>query len=62
RKGGPSDATVDILSRQLQRREAQTTWRRVEADRKLTDITAELLDCLLSASSSSRSVSLKEAS
>jgi len=61
RKRGPSDATVDILSRQLQRNIAQPTWRRVEADRKLTDIAAEMLGCL-PAATSSRSVPLKEAS
>jgi aminoglycoside phosphotransferase family enzyme/predicted kinase len=42
RKGGPSDATIDILSRQLQRDATQTSWRRINADRKLTDIVKEL--------------------
>ncbi|MER8781239.1 AAA family ATPase [Mesorhizobium sp. M1006] len=42
RKGGPSDATIDILSRQLQRNATQPTWRRVKTDRKLADIVAEL--------------------
>ncbi|WP_292445055.1 hypothetical protein [Mesorhizobium sp.] len=41
RKGGPSDATVDILSRQLQRN-AVSTWRKVDADRRPADIAAEL--------------------
>ncbi|CAN7712412.1 AAA family ATPase [Mesorhizobium caraganae] len=42
RKGGPSDATIDILSRQLQRNATQSTWRKVDADRKPADIVAEL--------------------
>ncbi|WFP65037.1 bifunctional aminoglycoside phosphotransferase/ATP-binding protein [Mesorhizobium sp. WSM4904] len=42
RKGGPSDATVDILSRQLQRDAGPLTWRKIEADRKIAEITAEV--------------------
>ncbi|QKC99037.1 bifunctional aminoglycoside phosphotransferase/ATP-binding protein [Mesorhizobium sp. NZP2298] len=42
RKGGPSDATVDILSRQLQRDAGALTWRKIEADRKVAEITAEM--------------------
>ncbi|ESY75304.1 aminoglycoside phosphotransferase [Mesorhizobium sp. LNHC252B00] len=42
RKGGPSDATIDILSRQLRRNGTQSTWRKVGADRKPADIVAEL--------------------
>jgi predicted kinase len=42
RKGGPSDATVDILSRQLQRDAGPLTWREIEADRKVAEITAEM--------------------
>ncbi|MER9371126.1 AAA family ATPase [Mesorhizobium sp. M0491] len=42
RKSGPSDATIDILSRQLQRNATQSTWRKINADRKLADIVAEL--------------------
>lgn len=42
RKGGPSDATIDILSRQLQRNATQVGWRKINADRKLVDIVAEL--------------------
>ncbi|TIU06317.1 MAG: aminoglycoside phosphotransferase, partial [Mesorhizobium sp.] len=38
----PSDATIDILSRQLQRKATPSTWRKVDADRKLADIVAEL--------------------
>lgn len=45
RKGGPSDATGDILSRQLQRNVSQATWRKTETDRKLVDIVAELRRC-----------------
>jgi len=43
RKGGPSDATVDILSRQLQRDAGALTWRKIEADRKVAEITAEMV-------------------
>ncbi|TIP15235.1 MAG: aminoglycoside phosphotransferase, partial [Mesorhizobium sp.] len=43
RKGGPSDATVDILSRQLQRDAGALTWREVEADRRVAEITAEMV-------------------
>ncbi|MDG4881864.1 bifunctional aminoglycoside phosphotransferase/ATP-binding protein [Mesorhizobium sp. WSM4884] len=42
RKGGPSDATVDILSRQLQRDAGPLTWRKIDADRKIAEITAEM--------------------
>ncbi|KRB18291.1 MULTISPECIES: AAA family ATPase [Mesorhizobium] len=45
RKGGPSDATVDILSRQLQRNASQASWRRTDSDRQLVDIVAELRRC-----------------
>jgi predicted kinase len=31
RKGGPSDATVDILSRQLQRDPSEISWQRLDA-------------------------------
>jgi len=43
RKGGPSDATVDILSRQLQRDAGPLTWRQIEADRKVAEITTEMV-------------------
>jgi aminoglycoside phosphotransferase family enzyme/predicted kinase len=33
RKGGPSDATIDILSRQLQRNPGAIAWRRLDAAR-----------------------------
>lgn len=42
RKGSPSDATIDILSRQLQRDAGPMTWRKIEADRKVAEITAEM--------------------
>jgi aminoglycoside phosphotransferase family enzyme/predicted kinase len=42
RKGGPSDATIDILSRQLQRNATQSSWQKINADRKLADTVAEL--------------------
>ncbi|MGX7876789.1 bifunctional aminoglycoside phosphotransferase/ATP-binding protein [Mesorhizobium sp. ORM6] len=42
RKAGPSDATVDILLRQLQRDVGKLTWRKIEADRKVAEITAEM--------------------
>jgi len=44
RRGGPSDATVDILSRQLQRHVNGITWRRVDAARTAADIVAEILN------------------
>lgn len=43
RKGGPSDATVDILSRQLQRDPGRLSWRRIEAGRTVAEITAEMV-------------------
>ncbi|TIU28632.1 MAG: aminoglycoside phosphotransferase, partial [Mesorhizobium sp.] len=42
RKGGPSDATIDILSRQLQRDPGSLGWRRIEADRNIAEIVAEM--------------------
>lgn len=42
RKGGPSDATIDILSRQLQRNTTQSGWRKINADQELVDIVTEL--------------------
>jgi len=43
RKGGPSDATVDILSRQLQRHVNQISWHRLDAARKPEDIITDIL-------------------
>ncbi|TIQ27862.1 AAA family ATPase, partial [Mesorhizobium sp.] len=61
RRGGPSDATVDILSRQLQRQATPSTWRKVDADRKLADIAAELAK-VSDAAASARDAPLKTAS
>ncbi|TGQ31428.1 aminoglycoside phosphotransferase [Mesorhizobium sp. M00.F.Ca.ET.216.01.1.1] len=60
RKSGPSDATVDILSRQLQRNGSQSNWRKVDADRKPADVTAELMH--LSQAAASAGGPLKTAS
>lgn len=46
RKGGPSDATVDILSRQLQRDAGPSTWRNISANRDVAEITAEMMTFL----------------
>ncbi|RCI78319.1 aminoglycoside phosphotransferase [Brucella anthropi] len=43
RRGGPSDATVDILSRQLKRNAGEITWRRFDADRSPADILSGIL-------------------
>lgn len=43
RKGGPSDATVDVLERQLQRGMGATTWRRLNAARPPQDVVFEIL-------------------
>jgi len=59
RKGGPSDATVDILSRQLQRDAGALSWRKIEADRKVAEITAEMLASL--GDTASFAVSLRKA-
>ncbi|TKD40802.1 MAG: aminoglycoside phosphotransferase [Mesorhizobium sp.] len=61
RRGGPSDATIDILSRQLQRKATPSTWRKVDADRKLADIAAELAS-LSDAAVSAQGAPLKTAS
>ncbi|MDX8449429.1 AAA family ATPase [Mesorhizobium captivum] len=52
RKAGPSDATVDILSRQLQRDAGPMTWRKIEADRNVAEIIAEMVALIEGASSS----------
>jgi hypothetical protein len=44
RRGGPSDATVDVLSRQLQRRVDGLEWRRLDAARPPSDIVASILE------------------
>ncbi|CDX20679.1 conserved hypothetical protein [Mesorhizobium sp. ORS 3324] len=56
RKGGPSDATVDILSRQLQRDAGPLSWRKIEADRKVAEITAELVNLVDGTASSAASL------
>ncbi len=43
RRGGPSDATVDILSRQLQKDLGKVGWRRIDAARKPTTIVSDIL-------------------
>ncbi|KXF75857.1 aminoglycoside phosphotransferase [Paramesorhizobium deserti] len=43
RTSGPSDATVDILSRQLQRHAGNVAWRKLDAARQPADIGAEIL-------------------
>ncbi|RWG84893.1 MAG: aminoglycoside phosphotransferase [Mesorhizobium sp.] len=43
RKGGPSDATVDILSRQLQRNADPLTWHKIDADRDVGEISAGMV-------------------
>ncbi|WP_159593903.1 AAA family ATPase, partial [Chelativorans xinjiangense] len=43
RRGGPSDATVDILTRQLQRHVDFSDWTRIDAGRDLKTIVADIL-------------------
>jgi aminoglycoside phosphotransferase family enzyme/predicted kinase len=43
RRGGPSDATVEILSRQLERDIGEITWLRLDATRKPTAIVSDIL-------------------
>jgi predicted kinase len=43
RGSGPSDATVDVLSRQLQRHVDGITWRRIDAARQPSEIVADIL-------------------
>jgi len=43
RRGGPSDATVDILSRQLKRDAGEITWRRLDAARSPAEIVSGIL-------------------
>ncbi|BCG82456.1 bifunctional aminoglycoside phosphotransferase/ATP-binding protein [Mesorhizobium sp. 113-3-3] len=42
RTGGPSDATVDILSQQMQRSVGALNWLRIEADRSVAEIAAQM--------------------
>jgi predicted kinase len=43
RQGGPSDATVEILSRQLERDVGEITWHRVDAARRPAAIISDIL-------------------
>lgn len=43
RKGGPSDATVDILSRQLQRDGKETNWLKLDAAQTPAEIVTKIL-------------------
>lgn len=43
RSGGPSDATVDVLSRQLQRNAGEIGWQRIDAARRPMRIVADIL-------------------
>lgn len=43
RHGGPSDATVEILSRQLERDPGEITWQRLDATRQPAVIVADIL-------------------
>lgn len=46
RKGGPSDATLDILSRQLQRDPGKIAWRRLNAARDPAETVEAILELL----------------
>lgn len=43
RRGGPSDATVDILSRQLERNAGEINWHRLDAARGPAEIVSDIL-------------------
>ncbi|MGB3386793.1 MAG: AAA family ATPase, partial [Pseudaminobacter sp.] len=43
RSGGPSDATVDVLSQQLQRHPGMVNWHRLDAARYPEEIVSEIL-------------------
>ena len=43
RRGGPSDATVDILSRQLERDAGIIAWEHLDADRPASEIVSDIL-------------------
>nr|WP_280821852.1 bifunctional aminoglycoside phosphotransferase/ATP-binding protein [Mesorhizobium soli] len=43
RQGGPSDATVDVLSRQLQRRAEEPGWHRIDVEAAPTEISSSIL-------------------
>lgn len=46
RRSGPSDATVDVLSRQLQCKAEAPDWRKVDADSSLSEVSSSLLKLL----------------
>lgn len=46
RRGGPSDATVDVLEKQLGRNIAYMDWERIDADRDLKTIVEDVLSRL----------------
>lgn len=48
RRGGPSDATVDILARQLDRKIAGIEWQVLGAARPLAEIVADIIDMFAS--------------
>ena len=43
RRGGPSDATVDVLARQLERQVEDMSWHRIDAGGSVTDIADAIL-------------------
>lgn len=43
RRGGPSDATVDVLSRQLQRNVGEVGWHRLNAAADVTSVVTDIL-------------------
>lgn len=50
RRGGPSDATVDILSRQLERDAGAITWRRLNAARRPAQVVSDIVAFTVAAS------------
>jgi len=50
RRGGPSDATVDILSRQLERDAGAITWHRLDAARRPDGIVSDIIALIVTAS------------
>lgn len=50
RRGGPSDATVDILSRQLERDPGAITWHRLDATRRPARIVSNIIALTVTAS------------
>src|SRR5690606_11007940 len=50
RRGGPSDATVDILSRQLERDAGAITWHRLDAARRPARVVSDIVALTAAAS------------